>query len=243
MKSSEEYLFHIDNNQKDCIKCTTSKAGLELPANPTVKEEKLSTIQQINAPSSSVVNGEFSDSLRNGLLSLYQEETLCDFTLRVGKETLRAHKAVLCARSPVFKAMLTTEMKETLNDFMEIHDLEVDTVRRMLNFMYTDAANDLDWETASKLYNAADKYDIVALKHLCSVALKVGLCVANVGEILRLSDRHADDDLRKSAHDFISDNDTEILSSPEWNSFMQKDVQLAAETMRLMYMKKLGNSR
>ncbi|GFV96784.1 speckle-type POZ protein [Trichonephila clavipes] len=225
MRRAKEHLSQI-NNSEEYIKCTTSsKTGLDLPVNPTDNVEKPSPVQQCNATSSSSVNGEFPDSLRNDILSLFQKETLCDFTLSVDKENLRAHKAVLCVRSPVFKAMLTTEMKETVNQLMEIHDLEVNTVRHMLNFMYTDTTDNLDWDTASKFYIAADKYDVAALKRLCSTALKAGLCVANIGKILRLSDKHADDDLRKSVHDFIYDNDAEILSSHEWNSFMQKEVQ------------------
>lgn len=243
MNCAKEHLFQIDNNRED-IECTTSsKASHDLPANPAVEENKPLPIQLSGAPNLSSINDGFSDAFRNNLLSLYKEETLCDFTLKIGKENLRVHKVVLCARSPVFKAMLTTEMKETVNQLMEIHDLEVEIVRHMLNFMYTDTADDLNWETASKLYVAADKYDVAALKRLCSDALKTGLCVANIGDILILSDKHSDDDLKKSVQDFIYENDTEILNSPEWNTFMQKEVQLAAETMRLMYIKKAENTK
>ncbi|GBM14901.1 hypothetical protein AVEN_213251-1 [Araneus ventricosus] len=50
-------------------------------------------------------------SLRNDFQNLYQEGTLCDFTVKVGDKHFKVHKAVLCARSPAFNAMLTSNMR------------------------------------------------------------------------------------------------------------------------------------
>lgn len=38
---------------------------------------------------------------------LFSQELLCDFAINVNGKIIRAHKAVLAARSPVFNAMLT----------------------------------------------------------------------------------------------------------------------------------------
>ncbi|GBN75890.1 hypothetical protein AVEN_101835-1 [Araneus ventricosus] len=107
-------------------------------------------------------------SLENDFLNLLQEGTLCDFTINVEDKNLQVHKAVLYARSPVFKAMLTCNMKEKENNMVDISDLELDTVLRMLSFMYTDMAGNLDWATAYKLYFAANKYGLITLKRTCS---------------------------------------------------------------------------
>ncbi|GBM04118.1 Speckle-type POZ protein B [Araneus ventricosus] len=180
-------------------------------------------------------------SLKNDYQNLYQEGTLSDFTIRVGDESLRVHKAVLCARSPVFKAMLTSNMKENAENVVDISDLEEDTVRRMLTFMYTDMAGDLDWETAKKLYFAADKYGLIALKRICAEALKQDLSVTSVGEALVLANMHADDDLKKITVDFICDHETEVMCSTEWKTFMADELQLAAETMHHIFLKKSEN--
>ncbi|GIZ05087.1 TD and POZ domain-containing protein 3 [Caerostris extrusa] len=195
-------------------------------------------VQQPNLTSSPSEMGSSSNSLRSDLQCLYEEATLYDFTLRVATENLRVHKTVLCARSPVFKAMLTSNMKETISQVMDIPDLEIDVVRRMLVFMYTDTVDDIGWETASKLYAAADKYGIVSLKNFCSSILKSSLCIANVGEILLLANLYADEDLKKLAFEFFRCNDKQVICSAEWEDFMKKDVQLAADMMRLIYMKK-----
>ncbi|CAL1300942.1 unnamed protein product [Larinioides sclopetarius] len=143
------------------------------------------------------------NSMKTDFQNLHQEGTLSDFTIKVGSETVRVHKAVLCARSSVFKAMLTSNMKETLKNQVDISDLDMDTVRRMLAYMYTDTAGDLDWETAKKLYFAADKYDITMLKRICSEFLKINLMAANVEDILTIANTHADEELKNVALKFL----------------------------------------
>ncbi|GBO28220.1 Speckle-type POZ protein B [Araneus ventricosus] len=177
-------------------------------------------------------------SFKRDFQNLYQEGTLCDFTLKVGDENIQAHKVVLGARSPVFKAMLTNNMKENEKNLVVISDVDANTVRRMLTFIYTDTTGDLNWETASQLYIAADKYGIMNLKHICANVLERNLCVSNVREALLLSNMHGDDDLKNLTLEFISSHDTEVICSTEWEAFMTEEVHLAAETMRYIFLRK-----
>ncbi|GBM91674.1 Speckle-type POZ protein B [Araneus ventricosus] len=132
-------------------------------------------------------------------------------------------------------------MKENVKNMVDILDLDVDTVYRMLIFMYTDKAGNLDWETSKKLYFAADKYGLITLKCICSKVLKQNLSVTNLREVLALANMHADDDLKKEAIEFFCDHETEVMFSTEWKSFMTEDVHLAAETMHHIFLKKAGN--
>ncbi|GBN90974.1 Speckle-type POZ protein [Araneus ventricosus] len=120
-------------------------------------------------------------------------------------------------------------------------DLEKDTVHRMLTFMYTEMAGNLDWETAYKLYFAGDKYCLPTLKRLCSDALKQNLSVSNVGEVLVLGNTHSDEYLKEIAVEFIYDHETEVIRSMEWKTFMNEEVHLAAETMHHVFLKKADN--
>ena len=51
-----------------------------------------------------------SKDLVNALKFLRQDEDLCDIVLRVGGTNISAHKVVLSASSPYFKAMFTGEL-------------------------------------------------------------------------------------------------------------------------------------
>ncbi|GIY43371.1 speckle-type POZ protein [Caerostris extrusa] len=66
------------------------------------------------------------------------DPALSDMKLRTETETFQVHAAVLSARSPVFRAMLTTDMKEKNNCCVDIPDVDNDTLRQMILYMYTD---------------------------------------------------------------------------------------------------------
>ncbi|GFY68312.1 hypothetical protein TNIN_219511 [Trichonephila inaurata madagascariensis] len=171
--------------------------------------------------------------LQEDLKSLYKENLLCDTKLKTKTRTFSAHKNILSARSAVFKAMFTNDMRERNSECVNIEDLDDDTVQSMLLYMYTATLPDLDWDSACNLYTAADKYDMLRLRSECSSFLKDNLSPDNACDLLILADMHQDEDLKSKVDEFIL-NDEEIFDTNEWKLFMKTNLQLAAE---LMYLK------
>ncbi|GBO39715.1 TD and POZ domain-containing protein 5 [Araneus ventricosus] len=163
-----------------------------------------------------------STTLKEDLTTLYNDCLFCDTKLRTDTETFPAHRSVLSARSPVFKKMLTTDMKEKAGECINVPDISSDTVRRMLKFLYTDCTGDPKMHRAKDLYIASDKYDIASLKQHCSSFMKKNLCPANVCEVLVLADMHQDKDLESAAQEYVLTNDEEVFYSDEWKLFMKK---------------------
>ncbi|GFT19007.1 speckle-type POZ protein [Trichonephila clavipes] len=178
-----------------------------------------------------------SDGITDALRSMYLEELLCDVELCTPTKTFSAHKNILSARSPVFKAMFTNEMKEKIKESVNITDVDAGTMHRILLYVYTDILEDLCLETASPLYEAADKYQILSLRNKCSAFLMASLSVNNVCNVLILADMHQDNELKYSVQDYILRNDKVIFCSSEWKHLMDTHVKLAAETMYLKYHK------
>ncbi|GFY08716.1 TD and POZ domain-containing protein 3 [Trichonephila clavipes] len=178
-----------------------------------------------------------SEGITDALRSMYLEELFCDAELRTPTKTFSAHKSILSARSPVFKAMFTNEMKEKIRELVEITDVDADTMHRILLYIYTDILEDLCLETASPLYEAADKYQILSLKSKCSAFLMANLTVNSVCEVLILADMHQDNHLKNTVQDYILQNDKTIFCSSEWKHLMDTHTKLAAETMYLKYHK------
>ncbi|GFR00815.1 tdpoz3 [Trichonephila clavata] len=178
-----------------------------------------------------------ASSLKEDFKALYTEGTLSDIMLSTETKTFPSHSAVLCARSPVFKATLTNDMKEMIKGSVDIMDLDADTVRRMLSYMYTDSVEDLQWESALRLYEAANKYEILSLREKCSDFLENSLSLTNACDALLLADRHHDHDFKMIVQTYIIDRDKCVFSSEEWKMLMIKNSELAAETMHKVWQK------
>ncbi|GBN57041.1 TD and POZ domain-containing protein 4 [Araneus ventricosus] len=172
-----------------------------------------------------------SCALTTDLMSLYKEQSLCDMKLQTKTNIFPVHTVILGARSPVFRAMFSSEMKEKISGCVDVSDLDDETVRRLLLYFYTDKLEDLKWNVTIQLYKAADKYSVISLKERCSLFLNRNLHVENACEALILSDLHEDKDLKITAQNCILSNATEILKSEEWKLLVNTYSKLAIETM------------
>ncbi|GIY39911.1 speckle-type POZ protein-like B [Caerostris extrusa] len=176
-----------------------------------------------------------SPDLKADLKSMYREGTLSDTQIRTSTETFPAHTQILGARSAVFRAMFSADMKERTKECVDITDLDSETVRRMLLYMYTDTLEeDLQCQSACQLYAAADKYAVLSLKNRCSSILVSIIDHNNACDILSLTDRHQDEELKKSGSKYILQNDN-VFRTNEWKLLMKSNSQLASETMYLQY--------
>ena len=59
-------------------------------------------------------------------------------------------RAILCARSPMFRAMFSLDMKEKDASEIEVVDVSSETLEQMIEFIYTGKVTDLD-ERADEL--------------------------------------------------------------------------------------------
>ncbi|GFR30512.1 speckle-type POZ protein [Trichonephila clavata] len=181
------------------------------------------------------VNDAFG--LREDLGSLCCRDDLSDMKIRTNTTSIAVHTQILGARSSVFKAMFSNDMKEKTQGCVDVTDLDDDTVRRMLRYMYTDKMDNLQWESACQLYAASDKYDIASLRKKCTAILQAKLSPTNACQILSLADAHHDKALKKTVQDYIIGEKKTIFSSEEWRSLMDTNLRLAAETMHLKWTK------
>ncbi|CAN6359428.1 unnamed protein product [Urochloa humidicola] len=110
-----------------------------------------------------------------------------DVTFAVQGEAFRAHRAVLAARSPVFKAELSVSPAAAKEDAGEMMMMAIDGMtplvfETLLHFIYTDALPDTGelgreeyQELVRNLLAAADRYAMYRLKQICGVILAKGL--------------------------------------------------------------------
>ncbi|GFQ94979.1 TD and POZ domain-containing protein 3 [Trichonephila clavata] len=177
------------------------------------------------------------DSLNRAMKCLLEEGSFYDSHLQVGDVTFPVHKAILSARSPVFKAMFSQDMAEKNCAMVDIEDLDDDTVRQMLLYLYTDAINNFQRKNVERLYFAADKYEILCLKEKCASVLIANMEPSNVCQLLLMADLHQDKVLKSAAHDFIYKNDIQVLNLEEWTNFEENNPRLTSEALRYVCLK------
>ncbi|KAL6641108.1 hypothetical protein ACP70R_019289 [Stipagrostis hirtigluma subsp. patula] len=140
-----------------------------------------------------------------------------DVEFRVAGETFKAHRCVLAARSPVFKAEFFSAMKEsTSTATICVDDMEAKVFSALLGFIYTDKlppdVQDIKLEEevamAQHLLVAADRYDLKRLKLICEDKLCKLIDMGSVATILTLAEQHSCQVLKNACLHFLSSPST-----------------------------------
>ena len=97
-----------------------------------------------------------SDDLGNLLI----DDHLSDIVLRVGDRKFLVHRAILAARSPVFRAMFTSNMEESVAEEILIEDMEPDVMKELLRCVYT---NQVPVECGCDMLIAFDRFGLISL--------------------------------------------------------------------------------
>merc|ERR1719447_2403225 len=128
---------------------------------------------------------------QNGLLDfkpLLSAPKHSDIVLKCDGTEFHCHKVILVSRSAVFDRMLDQNMVEAEKGEVNIVDVEPDTLKQMLEFVYTGQVQEEDY-TPELLY-AADKYELSDLVKLCACKFRSKITPETAADILLLADRH-----------------------------------------------------
>ncbi|XP_052169315.1 BTB/POZ and MATH domain-containing protein 2-like [Oryza glaberrima] len=141
-----------------------------------------------------------------------------DVTFHVAGEEVPAHRYILAARSPVFKAELFGQMKESSssNTIVKVDDMEAEVFRALLAFIYTDAlpetktkANQEDeLVIAQHLLVAADRYGMERLKLLCEEKVVEYIDRGSVATLMALAEQHHCQALKEACFRFLESKET-----------------------------------
>lgn len=154
--------------------------------------------------------------LNQHLGNLLADEDGFDVTFQVAGETFRAHKNILKARSPVFKAELFGAMRESTaaaGDCIQIDDMLPQVFKAFLHFLYTDLLPYGLMERheavamAQHLLEAADRYDMPRLKLMCEDMLCRHIEVSTAATTLVLAEQHNCKALKDACIEFLESSD------------------------------------
>ncbi|PPD70355.1 hypothetical protein GOBAR_DD32771 [Gossypium barbadense] len=124
-----------------------------------------------------------------------------DVSFEVDGEFFPAHKLVLAARSPVFRAQLFGPMKDHNTKQIEVEDMEAPVFKALLHFIYWDSLPDMEELTgltskwaftlmSQHLLAAADRYGLDRLRLMCEANLCEVVAINTVATTLALAEQH-----------------------------------------------------
>ncbi|KAL3834021.1 hypothetical protein ACJIZ3_008757 [Penstemon smallii] len=154
----------------------------------------------------------------DGLKYLLDSDLGCDIVFQIGEETFKAHKLILAARSPVFKAQFFGLVGDTNVTHFELEDIEPSIFKAMLQFIYSDSLPNFDEIIGSTsttstsaimmqhLLAAADRFALDRLKQLCEAKLCEKVSADTVATTLSLAEQHRCPQLKSICLKFAATN-------------------------------------
>jgi speckle-type POZ protein len=177
--------------------------------------------------------------LGRDLATMWDKQELTDVSLEVCGESFSAHRLVLAARSPVFRAQLYGPMAKSKMTSIAIQDMEASTFRSMLHYIYHGSLPDAGKVVVSftmseyqHLLVAADRYGVEGLKKSCEDKLCAdSIRLNSVVSLLELAEDHFCCKLKARCFDFLAvgDNFRVVATSGEYLHLMQSFPNLLVE--------------
>lgn len=118
---------------------------------------------------------------------MWEEMLFPDCTIACGDKLFRAHRCMLVAASPVFRAAFVGEMQEAQDGRFEVGDCDSpEAVKLVLEFAYTGVLADVEVSIMHSLLPLAVQYELEDLCLVIAERLITDVSVSNVGATLNL---------------------------------------------------------
>ncbi|KAK6233462.1 hypothetical protein QUC31_005868 [Theobroma cacao] len=176
-------------------------------------------------------------SFLSGFVVAFKEQTHTDILLKPNNgPCIPAHKALLAARSEIFKNMLDSDgckAPPSDTDTITLSELNNEELESLLEFLYT---GNLPLDKLEKhvysLYVAADKYEIPYLQESCESYMLNSLNASNAIDILEIADAQSNKTLKETTLNFIIRNMKDIVSTTKYEVFASSNPALCMQITR-----------
>ncbi|XP_042032903.1 BTB/POZ domain-containing protein At1g21780-like isoform X2 [Salvia splendens] len=156
-------------------------------------------------PSDGLMQSQASQSTLRCLCRMLEEEIHADVTINSSDGSLRAHRAILAASSPVFMSMFEHDLNEKESSTIDIEDMTSESCMALLTYLYGAISQEDFWKHRLALLSAANKYDIMDLKDACEESLLEDINSGNVLERLQEAWLYQLDKLKKGCLVYLLD--------------------------------------
>ena len=245
-----------DPNARNChgYRKFVKKSILEDPARGLLMNDTIIIRYQIElvvstggALSRQVANDKPSKSvvvpppnLGSHMLRLFEDRMCTDVVFDVEGTQIAAHKIMLSARSPVFKALLTGPMKESHADHITIKDIKAPVFKILLYFAYADdlpvdiQGSKLDVPLAQHLLAAADRFQLLRLRCICEARLCDSVSVETVATTLALAEQNNAKELKRVCLEFVSKHLQAVMATESYEYMIKTCPELQSQLLSVI---------
>eukprot|EP00092_Neocalanus_flemingeri_P005637 GFUD01006071.1.p1 GENE.GFUD01006071.1~~GFUD01006071.1.p1 ORF type:complete len:337 (-),score=85.30 GFUD01006071.1:435-1445(-) len=170
------------------------------------------------------------ESLLSDLERVMENEASSDIKIVCQGTEIKVHKLILSARSPVFHAMLGSDMVEKINGVINIDDACVDVVKQMVRYMYI-AKIDHNYTRIKELLVLANKYQVLELVNYCSSKIFESLSEDNALEIGMFGEMHNSEVLINRCAKYICYDMTDSLNE-DWMEKIKESPKLMLQIIK-----------
>ncbi|XP_077983153.1 kelch-like protein 20 [Glandiceps talaboti] len=155
------------------------------------------------------------NSLLETLQSFRASGTHCDVVIKVGQHNIPAHRLVLSACSPYFRAMFTSKLMESGQRCIVMRDLDPVAMNDLINFAYT-AEIKINEHNVQNLLVCSNLVQLTGVRNACCEFLEKQLHPSNCIGIWHFADVHSCHDLAEKAHQYVYEHLTEVAKEDEF---------------------------
>jgi len=158
---------------------------------------------------------EHASSAFPAMEDIRRQGKLCDVNLVVGSHTFKAHRIVLAATVPYFRAMFTHDMIEANLSEIKIHTVEPSAMEVLINYAYTGKIV-ISTSNVQNLMMGASFLQLSRVRDACADFLQLRLTPQNVLGIRHFAESLGSNSLVTAAEKFIQKNFKMVSESEEF---------------------------
>lgn len=158
--------------------------------------------------------------------SLYDDTGSSDVIVKAENVEVRAHRAVLAAHSPSFKAMFTAGMTEQQTGEVMLQDTQGDVLEAFLSFMYGKLKKVPD-HLLLPLFMLADAHQVASLRSMTLDALLSTVNQDNVFDYIVAADSCNEQTLMQACTEYGAQNSASTVGASKMQQLMEKNAALA----------------
>ncbi|CAJ0939577.1 unnamed protein product, partial [Mesorhabditis belari] len=157
------------------------------------------------------------EDLYLNLCELRKQGVMFDIEIEVDEEIIRAHRIVLAAASPYFRAMFTYDTMEARTGKVKINDISAPAMRLLIDYIYS-AEISISTENVQELIFAAAVLQMDRVCSACQDFMTQYLTTSNCLLIRQFAELYNCTNLLTSTVDFATDHFQELIKVPEFLS-------------------------